>query len=177
MSVFLLWSRGVIRVSQARVMAQTDCPPPHVAEGRGTCPVSCFCSSQSPSFRSCSSQTAVFKFFFSFFFFYIFWSRIWPVHAIILSPIQFLCTQLEERCIQVQAFWQVPACLNINWYFFFPKINVLISRVKRMSEELLINLYVLKGFCVFFFLFSHISQHFLFQKNTFFKFPKMAVFQ
>ena len=91
------------------------CPPLRWCWVQGACSVPCFCSPH-PVFAPGSSKLAV-GFFWSL---CIFCPEFAPnYHAVIFSPIQFLCILLlEERCVQVQALQhcskgpQVPACLK-----------------------------------------------------------------
>ena len=116
---------------------------------------------QSPSVCSRSSQTAVFKFFFLFF--VSFGPEFGLCMQLFLVPYSFFVHSSRRGVSRCKHFGRSQPVLILTG-IFFPKINVLISRVKRMSEELLINLYVLKGFCVFFF-FSVTSASIFFSKK------------
>ena len=94
------------------------CPPLRWCRVQKACAVTCFCS-RHPVFALGSSEVAV-----GFFGLFVSFVQNLPrlyMHAVIFSPIWFLCILfLQERFVQVQAMQhcskgsQVPACLTTS---------------------------------------------------------------
>ena len=124
------------------------------AEGHAQCPA--FAPVSHPVFALALHKRQFLSFSFLFFFFISFGPEFGLCMQLFLVPYSFFVHSSRRGVSRCKHFGRSQPVLILTG-IFFPKINVLISRVKRMSEELLINLYVIKGFCVFFFLFSHIS--------------------